>query len=344
MVGDNPFRPGPGERPPVMVGRQAHLDVFADALAAGRMAQGCAVVFAGRVLTGRTAVLDAGAEALAAAEWPTFRVALRPGGDDLAQSLASAFEERTGVPIPRPEMRRVLRGIIQLLEDEATPGVALLIDDIDFAPLDQAAELLGLVSQAMRNDLPVIAAVTSLPSFPDRLAAHGQTECQVMPVGVLAPDEVRAGVIGPALAAGIEFSPDALDALARRCRGIPAFVQMLAHHAAGAASDGQVTSQDVAAAALDAEHAAVETFFRPVHARLAAGERRFLRALRQAGDGSAFEAIRRHLGEFSRFDSAASPARTACDALLAAGVIFSTPDERLFFSVSGYGPFVDTVD
>lgn len=344
MAGDNPFHAGPGERPPALVGREAHLGVIGAALAAARMPDDVPVVYSGRILTGRTTLLDAAAEHTIADGWTTFQLAVHPG-DDLGLALARVFEARTGAAMPRPEIRRVLRAIVQLLENEACPGVALFIDDIDLAPIGQAAELVDLLGQAMRNELPVIAAVSCLPNWPDRLHLHLHRAgaANVLPTGLLAPADVRAGVSGPALAAGFRFDEPALDALVRRCRGVPAFMQMLASHASQSAIDGEVSEQTVVAAALDAEHHAVTTFFQPIHDGLSPSQRRFLRALRQAGEGAPFEAVRRHLGEFSRLEGGNSPARMAMDELLQAGVIFTSGGDQLHFSVAAYGPFVDIV-
>jgi hypothetical protein len=163
-------------------------------------------------------------------------------------------------------------------------------------------------------------------------------------LGGLSADDIRAAVAAPASAAGFRFTDDAVAALVRRCRGVPAFVQMLAHHAIETASGEEVDEQVVTAAALDAEHGAALTYYRPVHDMLPAAQRRFLRALRQSGTGADFDAVRRHLGEFSRLDAAHSPARSACDALIDAGVIYADLDGELHFSIAAYGAFVDTVE
>ena len=344
MVGNNPFRAGPGERPPALVGRDDHLDVIASALAASRMPGDVPALFAGRVLSGRTALLAAIRQMTMAASWPTFSVSLVPGAD-LGVALAAAFEAHTGVAMPRPEVKRVLRGLVQLLEDNETKGLVIVIDDADFAPIDQLCDFVSLVGQAIASDLPVIAALSGLPNLADRMRAHaGDLGFSEHHLGGLSPDEIRAAVAGPASAVGLTFTDDGLAALIRRCRGVPAYVQMLAHHAVEAATTSSIDALVVTGAALDAEHGATLTYYRPVHESLAPAQRRFLRALRQSGEGATFDAVRRHLGEFSRLDTGRSPARAACDELIDLGLIYSDSNEQLHFSIAAYGAFVDTTE
>jgi hypothetical protein len=345
MVGDNPFRAGPGEHPPALVGRENQLNVIASALAASRMPGDVPAIYTGRVLSGRTALLAAIRHMTMAASWPTFSVSLVPGAD-LGVALAAAFEAHTGVAMPRPEMKRVLRGLVQLLEDNETRGVVLVIDDADFAPIEQLSDFVSLVGQAIVNDLPVIAVVAGLPNLPGRIRAHAGDDIGFSEhhLGGLSADEIRAAVTGPAEAVGITFTNDGIAALVRRCRGVPAYVQMLAHHAVEAATTTSIDDLVVAGAALDAEHGAALTYYRPVHESLAPAQRRFLRALRQSGDGATFNAVRRHLGEFSRLDTGQSPARAACDELIDLGVIYADSTEQLHFSIAAYGAFVDTAE
>lgn len=345
MVGDNPFRAGSGEHPPVLVGRQDHLGVIASTLAAARMPGDVPAIYTGRVLSGRTAILAAIRQMTMAASWPTFSVSLVPGAD-LGVALAAAFEAHTGVAMPRPEVKRVLRGLVQLLEDNETKGLVIVIDDADFAPIEQLRDFVSLVGQAMANDLPVIGVLAGLPNLPDRIRAHagGEIGFSEHHLGGLSPDDVRAAVTAPAAAVGITFTDDGLAALVRRCRGVPAYVQMLAHHAVEAATTGSIDALVVTGAALDAEHGAMLTYYRPVHDSLSPAERRFLRALRQSGEGASFDVVRRHLGEFSRLDTGQSPARAACDELVDLGVIYADTTEQLHFSIAAYGAYVDTAE
>lgn len=345
MVGDNPFRAGPGEHPPALVGREDYLGIIASALAASRMPGDVPALFTGRVLSGRTALVAAIRHMTMAASWPTFSVSLIPGAD-LGIALAAAFEAHTGVAMPRPEIKRVLRGLVQLLEDDETKGLVIVIDDADFAPIEQLSDFLSLIGQAIANDLPVIAALSGLPNLPDRIRAHAGNDIGFSEhhLGGLSPDAIRAAVAGPAAAVGLTFTDDGLAALIRRCRGVPAYVQMLAYHAVEAATTPSIDALVVTGAALDAEHGATLTYYRPVHDSLAPAQRRFLRALRQSGEAATFDTVRRHLGEFSRLDTGQSPARAACDELIDLGVIYADVSEQLHFSIAAYGAFVDTAE
>ncbi len=345
MVGDNPFRTGPGEFPPVLAGRDQHLEVITAALAATRMPGDRPALYAGRALSGRTALLAAVVHHTTTASWPTFSIRLTPGSD-LGVALGAAFEAHTGVAMPRPEIKRVLRGLVQLLEDHQTPGLAIVIDDADFAPIEQLVDFVSLVGQAMANDLPVIAVLGGLPNLPDRVRAHagGEISFSEHHLSGLSADEIRIAIEGPAGEAGVAFTDDGLATLVRRCRGVPAFVQMLAFHSLAAATTSTINAQAVSAAALDAEHGAADLYYRPIHDSLSPAQRRFLRAMRQSGDSATFEAIRRHLGEFSRLDTGQSPTRLACDDLIDRGIIYADATDQLHFSVAAYGAFVDTVE
>jgi hypothetical protein len=332
------FRPASGAAPAFLAGRSAHIEAVEAALAAGHTSDRQPIVFDGRVLTGRTAVLNEAADASRRAGWATVVVAAGRA-DDMCDLVAHGCAEQAGISVSGRELRHVVDALDRLAAER---GCALFIDDIDHAATG-AIDLMTAVTKLMTEDRRLIVVATSLPNWPRLLAANGaDPTVTTYPTGLLETQDIVAAVIVPARASGVNFTPDAVEAIVKLCHGVPALVQMLAHHALAVAADNTVTKADVVKSLNDAEQDVVQTFFAPYHAGLAPGQHRFLRALRQEGDGATFEAVRSRLGDFSRLGP--SPLRGMCDALIESGVLYSDDGKHLNFSVAAYGVFVATTD
>jgi hypothetical protein len=332
------FRPAPGDAPAFLAGRGTHLEAVDAALAAGHTPDRQPIVFDGRVLTGRTAVLNEAADAARRAGWATVVVSAGRA-DDLCELVAHGCAEQAGTSLSGRELRHVVDALDRLATEK---GCALFIDDIDHAATG-AIELISAVTKLMTEDRRLVVVVTSLPNWPQRLALNGADPTVTSyPTELLETQDIVAAVIVPARANGVNFTPDAVEAIVKLCHGVPALVQMLAHHALCVATANTVTKADVVKSLNDAEQDVVATFFAPHQAGLTPGQNRFLRALRQEGDGATFEAVRSRLGDFSRLGP--SPLRAICDALVDSGVLYTNDGKHLNFSVAAFGVFVATTD
>lgn len=328
------FRPAPGARPPYLAGRESHVDAVASALAVGELPKRLPVLYSGRILTGRTAILTEVAERSRRAGWTTVQVTLRRG-DDLAVRLREAVEPAEG--------RSTIQTIEARCEANPTHGVVVLIDDIDAAS-DEAFVTFGELTASMAAGARLVVAATCLPSWAHRLLdnAGGQPQATYVNVGTLETVDIVSAVVVPARQHDVTFTRKAVEAIVTRCHGVPALVQMLAHHAAASAIDKTVTEAVVLSTVKAAEKDVVETFFDPFYRTLSTAQQRFLRALRQEGDGASFESVRRRIGDFSRLGT--SPVAETRDELLAAGLLYSNDGTRLHFSVAAFSAFVGTVD
>ena len=328
------YRPAPGARPPYLSGRSAHTTIVASALSEGALLKGLPVLFSGRILTGRTAVLTETADMARRAGWETISVSVVKGADlnHRIATAAGAMGEQSATEL-----------ISRLCDLPDTKGVAVFFDDIDLAT-DASFAVFTELSDLMATGRRLIVVATCIPSWAHRLleSPGAQPKATYMSTGLLETPDIVAAVVIPARQHGVNFTRKAVDAIVNRCHGVPALVQMLAHHAASSAIDNTVTEAVVLSTIKDAERDVIATFFSAYYDPLNTSQQRFLRALRQEGDGSGFEAVRRRIGDFSRLGP--SPLRQTCDELLETGLLYTNDGERLHFSVAAFSAYVGTVD
>lgn len=252
----NPFAPGYGKQPPVLVGRDLIFEDFEDALVSPQHPSTAMLLLGPRGI-GKTVALDQLRRIAQENGWRTIRTsAVQDGwlealteeviadhiefvGPEPSKALtgASAFgfgvTMETNKPSESPvRLRTALRVHAQALAGHGT-GLALLVDEIQIANVD-SLRALGDDHQivAESEGLPVVIAVASLPSLEAELEADNirATFLQRMDrktLGRLNPDDTLRAITEPFTDHGITFSENASETIVAETRGAPYFTQLL---------------------------------------------------------------------------------------------------------------------
>jgi hypothetical protein len=362
-AGRNPFVAESGARPPVLAGRDEQLTrMMRQLLELGDGHVVDPLVVTGREGMGRTAFAHEAARQARSHGWSPVVVAVEPGADlvvELARGFAAAALHRARragrSPMPELALARALaraagadlptevdpaplppgtladravhvaRAVGRAVaEDDLRGGVSVFLDDAHVA--DPASRDVVLDVMEATTARPVRVAVVLL-GLPGTGAPHH--ELGLPPLRIA---EIADAVHRPAVAAGVEVTDEAVRHIARRCAGVPWFVQAVARAAWPGEQDPPVITADrVDAGLLAAEQAITCDFFGPVRDSLSPEESQWCRAAADLGDRASFPAVAHLLGDPAWFDRSRSVWGPVVDALASRGVLFGD-DEHLCFA------------
>jgi hypothetical protein len=312
----NPFTPDWGVGPPVLVGRDEHLDRAERAMRAGPRDFWFTHAYYGERGVGKTVLLDAIGERVAGLGWPVVHnvvrggrfveVLLRLGLPEARRRLGRRRLGRADLTVtaeidvgvvtleaqrkpegePRlpieAELELTLRQLGELAADKHK-GVLLTLDEAHAADLSELlvlSQTLQLVTK--RRSLPIALVVAGLPQLPSLLTGPELTFLERMPkieLGFLGPDACRLALTKPAADRGVRFTDDALTTLVDASGGYPYFVQLLGYHVWEARSGRIVDRAAVTTAVREAARMAAAQVFTPRWDRLAPKEQEFLRVM-----------------------------------------------------------------
>jgi AAA ATPase domain len=312
----NPYTPDWGVGPPVLVGRDEHLDRAERALRAGPRDFWFTHAYYGERGVGKTVLLDAIGERAVGMGWAVVHTAVRSGRFLEALLRAGLVEarqrlrrrglgraERTvtaeldfGVvkaeaqrrptkvaPLPfDAELELSLRSLGELAADKAK-GVLITVDEAhaaDGGELHVLSQTMQLVTK--RRELPIALVAAGLPQLPSLLTGSDMTFLERMPkieLGFLGPDATRLALTKPAADLGVRFTDEALGMLVDASAGYPYFVQLLGYHAWEAREGRIVARRGATTAVREAGRMAARQVFTPRWQRLAPKEREFLQVM-----------------------------------------------------------------
>ncbi len=255
----SPFRPGYGERPEVLAGRDDLLHSIHRGVLTSTSYQ---LALYGPRGVGKTAILRDLEEWADARDWLAVSHQVAPGQptgslivDKLhtaarelpgswRQRVSDTLDELGGISLagvglsrrPGPEraaatLEKALTGLGKLAVD-AERGVLLLLDEIQ--SVDPGPELVALTQafQALRGRYPVHVIVAGLHT-PDLGGTRGATFFERIAresVGFLDDPDAREALLGPISRRDVPIHAQALDNLQHAAGGYPFFVQLFGHH------------------------------------------------------------------------------------------------------------------
>jgi hypothetical protein len=217
-------------------------------------------------------------------------------------------------------------------------GTVIFVDEMqDLAKPDLAA-VAGACHETGQRNLPVAVVGAGLPNLPTALTeakSYAERLFAYRSVGALDREAATAALVRPAAALDVEWSAPALDLVLDRTQGFPYFVQAFGReiwdYAAGSpisAADAEV-GIDVALRELDIG------FFGSRWERATAGQRLYLRALAETGDGAAPSAeVAR------RMERRPSDVSVARDQLIRKGLLYAPDRGSIAFTVPGMAEYV----
>ena len=222
-------------------------------------------------------------------------------------------------------------------------GVAVFIDEMQDLGPDDVSALCAACHELGQQGRPLIVVGAGLPHLPAVLSAsksYSERLFRYARIDRLDRPAADAALVLPAREEGVEFEPDALDAMQAATGGYPYFVQAYGKAVWDVARRSPITAADVQVAAPEAEVELAVGFFGSRYERATPAEREYLRAMAEATDRISDDddvptaAVAEALG---RPAQSLSPAR---DALLKKGLVYSAQRGRIAFTVPHFGRYL----
>lgn len=257
-------------------------------------------------------------------------------------TVASPSAGEAETPAASMDMSRDLTDLIVALGDagrEHGRGVALLLDELQFAPTEPLGALVTAMHKVAQRDLPVTLVAAGLPQTRGVLAeAASYSERMFAPVevGPLQGDDARRALAEPAEQEGVSFDADAVDAAVAFTEGYPYFLQVFGDHVWRHASVSPVNRAEVERVGPLVRDSLDRGFFVFRSDRLPVAQRRYLRAMAELGGGEVASGdIAATLG--MRSSTQAGQTR---DALIRKGLIYSPRLGQAAFTVPQFDDYL----
>ncbi|MGC1165360.1 MAG: ATP-binding protein [Solirubrobacterales bacterium] len=167
-------------------------------------------------------------------------------------------------------------------------GVAIFLDELQFVDEVQYRALISALHRATQKELPIAVAAAALPQIPlltGEARSYAERLFDFPTIGNLDEMAATAALVEPARRQGVEYSPDALLKALEWTAGYPFYVQQLGKHAWNLAAESPI-GVDVVERAIPIAQAALDKSIYEVRMQRATeGERRYMRAMAELGDG-----------------------------------------------------------
>jgi hypothetical protein len=224
-------------------------------------------------------------------------------------------------------------------------GIGLFVDEMQDIDSDELAAICGAVHEISQQGAPLVVVGAGLPHLPVVLSAsksYAERLFRYVSVDRLPREMADRAWLVPAAEEGVDYEPEALDALYELTDGYPYFVQAYGKVTWDVAVGSPIRPDDVHAAAPEAEAELAVGFFGSRYDRATPAERDYMRTMadlgadQQAGGSERITTadIAKSLG---RRPQSLSPAR---DGLIKKGLIYSAERGSVAFTVPHFGQFL----
>jgi len=342
----NPFRPGQGATPPLLVGRADDIRDFEDGILDGTGAHGRFPLYTGARGVGKTVMLSEAVETAHRYGWRNIDETTTPGLlarlDEQVTFMYEEYKPRkkwratgfTLAPVgavsiaPTPALTAGLRRKMALLMDEiqlASPGSGLLvtIDEIH-ASSEDLREFAAIMQHYIREDRDIAVAMAGLPSSVSTLLSDGNDNrittflrrADKKTLGDVDIAEIRAALVQTIEENGREISAEAADFAAQATYGYPFLIQLVGHRIWRATDNQTITLTDAQQGVERAKRSLGELVHETALGDLSSQDKTFLLAM-AADDGPVkMKDVRERMGSVTK-----QHANTYRERLLAAKVI-----------------------
>ena len=239
--------------------------------------------------------------------------------------------------------------LVELLSDLAglaadrERGIAVFLDEMqDLGPQDVSA-LCAAVHEIGQMSLPLVVVGAGLPHLPAVLSAsksYSERLFRYHRIDRLSREAADQALVSPAAEEGVDWAPEALEAMYQVTGGYPYFVQAYGKVIWDAATTSPITADDVRVGVPEAEAELAVGFFGSRYERATPAERDYLRAMAEADADESSVATAEVARILERTPQSVSPAR---DALLKKGLVYATERGRIAFTVPHFGRYLRTV-
>ncbi len=217
-------------------------------------------------------------------------------------------------------------------------GMALFVDELQDVPAAGITALCTACHELSQAGAPLIVVGAGLPHLPAVLSSgksYSERLFRYLRIDRLDRCAADQALTVPAQREGVEFTPEALDALFETADGFPYFIQAYGKVAWDAAPRSPITDKDVRVSAPEADAELAVGFFGSRYERATPAEREYMRAMAQLSDGPVGTA---EIAEaLSRRPSSLSPAR---DSLIKKGLVYSGERGSVAFTVPHFGRYL----
>ena len=239
--------------------------------------------------------------------------------------------------------------LVELLSDLAglaadrERGIAVFLDEMqDLGPQDVSA-LCAAVHEIGQMSLPLVVVGAGLPHLPAVLSAsksYSERLFRYHRIDRLSREAADQALVSPAAEEGVDWAPEALEAMYQVTGGYPYFVQAYGKVIWDAAPTSPITADDVRVGVPEAEAELAVGFFGSRYERAPPAEGDYLRAMAAADADESSVATAEVARILERTPQSVSPAR---DALLKKGLVYATERGRIAFTVPHFGRYLRTV-
>ena len=171
---------------------------------------------------------------------------------------------------------------------ERNTAVVLFIDELQYVPEAQLSSLISVLHACTQNALPITVVGAGLPQLigqSGKAKSYAERLFEFCHIGPLTPEDAALALAEPVRKEGVEYTQEALDKIVSVTKGYPYFLQEWGSHAWDCAALSPITLADVDWATEEAIASLDNSFFRVRLDRLAAAEKRYLRAMAEKGPG-----------------------------------------------------------
>jgi hypothetical protein len=217
-------------------------------------------------------------------------------------------------------------------------AVAIFIDEVQYFNQKELGALIMSMHRVQQRQLPFVLLGAGLPILPG-LAGESKSYAERLfsfpDIGPLSAPDAAKALRDPAKAAGVAFEVGALDEVFRLTKGYPYFVQEWGYQAWNLAASSPITRQIVKKTTATVIPRLDMNFFRVRYDRLTPGEKNFLRAMAELGEGpqrtgDIADALRVKI-------TSLGPVRAK---LIKKGMIYSPAHGDMAFTVPLFGEFM----
>jgi len=171
---------------------------------------------------------------------------------------------------------------------KAGTALAMFVDELQYVKEEELAALITALHRTAQQRIPVILVGAGLPQLRGRTGrakSYAERLFDFPEIGALPPEAAKLAIAKPAMAQGVQVTPEALDLIVKETHGYPYYLQEWGKHSWDVADASPITRLDVETASAEAVAALDESFFRVRFDRLTPVEKRYLRAMAELGPG-----------------------------------------------------------
>lgn len=171
---------------------------------------------------------------------------------------------------------------------EKKTALALFIDEIQYIEENQFAALIMALHKCAQNQLPITLVGAGLPQLvghAGRAKSYAERLFEYPEIGPLNEPAAREALETPAKKLGVKYEEEALVEILSQTKGYPYFLQEWGKHSWQCAQQSPITRNDAKTATDLAILELDASFFRVRFDRLTPGEKHYLRAMAELGNG-----------------------------------------------------------